>query len=68
MKLNTNVLATLLLASFIWAFVAIQGCETTHVVHIHDGKPVTGTTTTTVTTGTTGTTETSSEQQKELNL
>ena len=57
MKINHHVQATLLLASFIWALVAIQGCETTHVVHIHHGKPVTpessttGTTETTVTTG-----------------
>ncbi|MBC8202154.1 MAG: VWA domain-containing protein [Planctomycetes bacterium] len=38
--MKSNIQATLLLASFIWALVAIQGCETTHVVHIHNGKPV----------------------------
>ena len=40
MKLNNQVQATLLFASFIWVLVAFQGCETTHVVHIHNGKPV----------------------------
>ena len=51
MKLNNYLQVTLLLASFIFAFVAIQGCKTTHVVHVHNGKPVSGTTETTVTTG-----------------
>ena len=35
--------ATVLLASFIGVFVAIQGCKTQTVVHIHNGKPVEGT-------------------------
>jgi hypothetical protein len=54
MKLNNHVQATLLLASFIWALVAIQGCETTHVVHVHHGKPVIPESSTTGTPETTG--------------
>ena len=40
MKNSSHLQAVLLLSSFIWALVAIQGCKTTHVVHIHNGKPV----------------------------
>lgn len=40
MKNNTNIQAVALLSSFVLAGVAIVGCKTTHVVHIHNGKPV----------------------------
>ena len=37
---NSQIQAISLLASFVLAFFAIQGCKTTHVVHIHNGEPV----------------------------
>lgn len=41
MKNSSHVQAVLLLSSFIWALVVIQGCcKTTRVVHIHNGKPI----------------------------
>ena len=40
--MNTKPRSALLLASFILALVSIKGCKTTHVVHIHNGKPVEG--------------------------
>jgi hypothetical protein len=38
--MKNNIQAFSLLASFILVAIAFQGCKTTHVVHIHNGKPV----------------------------
>ncbi|MFT5206248.1 MAG: hypothetical protein ACI9GC_001558, partial [Phycisphaerales bacterium] len=39
--MKTNIQAFTLLASFILVAIAFQGCKTTHVVHVHNGEPVT---------------------------
>ena len=37
---NLQIQSITLLASFVLAFFAVQGCKTTHIVHIHKGEPV----------------------------